>query len=62
MTETLTASTNNQEQDYVFEGFNVRHNRYDRLRFLAFSAEEAYATCQRLYPDFRILSYGLAPD
>jgi hypothetical protein len=49
-------------QDYVFEGFNVRRNRLECLRYLAFSAEEAYATCQRLQPDFRILSYGLARD
>ena len=53
---------NGQEREYVCEGFDVRYDRYDRLRYLAFSAEEACATCQRLHPDFRILSYGLAPD
>jgi hypothetical protein len=42
------------EKKYVCIGWNIRHDRYDELAYLATSAEVARARCQELHPDFAI--------
>ena len=42
------------EKKYICIGWNLRHDRYDELSYLAASAEAARARCQALHPDFAI--------
>lgn len=42
------------ERKFVCHGQDRRHGRYDALAYMAVSASEASAVCQRLHPDFSI--------
>jgi hypothetical protein len=42
------------ERKFVCHGWNSRHERYEALAYMAFSAKQAAAVCHNLHPDFFI--------
>jgi hypothetical protein len=42
------------ERKFVCHGWDRRHERYNALAYMAFSATQAAAVCQKLHPDFFI--------
>lgn len=48
------------EFKFLFVGFCQRNKRAMVLAYVAKTASEALATCQRLNPDFRIDNWDLA--
>ena len=48
------------EHKFLFVGIHKRNDYHDVLAYMAETADEALAKCQKLNPDFEIRNWGLA--